>query len=304
MLVCSCISASHAMNGYLQFQSPGLTQVSVRGSVELRCTFEQNVQYCFTATWHKLNLRTGQFKPVISTQENNVLSRDGKTCVLTLNNLTSKDSGLYVCISHYSSMPMIGNGSRVIVTRDDSVPELSILYSPPEVDSASVQLQCLVFGVVPSQVRVFWMIGEKVHSGWTESAWTNDTDSATEFTRAHLSVPADEWTKDEEIQCSVEYKGQNFNKPLKRYERQAVYSWLLYTGCVAAILTIIITIIMSVGLHRDISVTIKSRGLTRKDAHRKISYGKQNTLKEDIPSVMCFSGNPISHEQDGSPSKE
>ncbi|XP_017207906.1 uncharacterized protein [Danio rerio] len=307
MLICSCFSASQTINGFLQFQSPALAHVSVGGSVELRCTFEQKVQYCFNAVlWQKLNLRTGQFMTVISPHENHVLGLDGNSCVLTLNNLTTKDSGLYVCISHFNSMAMIGNGSRVIVTRDDSrtVPELSIFYWSPEADSLSVQLQCLVLGVVPSQVRVFWMIGEKVLSGWTESAWTNDTDSATEFTRAHLAVPADEWTEAEEIQCCVEYKGQNFSKSLKQYERQAVHSWLLYAGCVAALLTIIVTIIISVGLHRDISVTRKSRGLTRKDAHRKISYGKQNSLKEDFPSVMGFSGDLISHEQDGSPSKE
>ncbi|XP_056335926.1 uncharacterized protein LOC130246807 isoform X2 [Danio aesculapii] len=280
MLICSCISSSHAMNGYLQFQSPGLTLVSVGGSVELGCKFEQKVQYCHSVTWNKLNLRTSQFMSVKNIEKNNVPRHDGKTCVLTLNNLTLKDSGLYVCISNL--LAMIGNGSRVIVTRDDSVPELSILYSPPKADSLSVQLQCLVLGVVPFQVRVFWMIEEKVLSGWTESAWTNDTDSATEFTRAHLSVPADEWTEAEEIRCCVEYKGQNFSKSLKRCEHQAVHSWLSYAGCVAALLTIIVTIIISVVLRR----------------------GKQNTLKEDFPSVMGFSGDLISHEQDGSPSNE
>ncbi|XDV34522.1 hypothetical protein PO909_004676 [Leuciscus waleckii] len=219
ILSCFCMFASHTTYSFLLSQSPDLTHVSVGDTVQLRCTFENRVSYCYSAaTWQKLNLRTGKLTPARSGSQTDLPQHDVKTCVFTLTNVSQNDSGLYYCIGQYNSMAIIGNGSRVIVT-DHSVvePELSILYSPPETGSSSVPLQCLVTGVVPSQVQVFWRIGEKVHVGWTESAWTNSTDSATEFTRAHLSISADEWTETDEIQCFAEYNGKNMSKTLKRY---------------------------------------------------------------------------------------
>ncbi|XP_067281777.1 uncharacterized protein [Pseudorasbora parva] len=285
ILLCCCMFASHMNCSFLLDQSPELIHVSVGGTVQLRCTFEQKVQYCYnTASWQKLNLRTGKLTTARFESHN---PHDDKTCVLTITKLTLNDSGLYYCFGHLSTMAIIGSGSRVIVT-DHSVVELSILYSPQEPVSSSVPLQCLVTGVVPSQVRVFWRIGEQAHVGWTESAWTDATDSATEFTRAHLSIPAEEWTKADEIQCIAEYDAKNVSKTLNLYETRPIYSrLLLYAGCVAALLTILLTVIMSVGLYRDMSVNKKSRGLTRKDAHRKISYGKQSTLREEsLPMVQ------------------
>ncbi|XP_039536620.1 immunoglobulin kappa light chain-like isoform X2 [Pimephales promelas] len=301
--LCVCILASRTACSFLVSQTPELKHVSVGDTVKLKCTFEQKVSYCYSAVvWQKLNLRTGKLTPVMSGSH----QHDEKTCVLTLTNVGQNDSGLYYCISHHNSMAIVGSGSRVIVT-DHSVvePVLSILYSVSDTGSSSVALQCLVTGVDPSQVQVFWRIGEKTHVGsWTEFGWTNSTDSHTEFKRAHLSISADEWTEADEIQCFAEYNGINTSKTLMRYETQPIFSWLLYAGCVAALLTILISVMMAVGLYRDMSVNKKNRGLTRKDAHRKISYGKQNTMREESSSVMCFSGDLISQGQDTSPSKE
>uniref|UniRef100_A0A672PI69 Immunoglobulin domain-containing protein n=1 Tax=Sinocyclocheilus grahami TaxID=75366 RepID=A0A672PI69_SINGR len=186
-LLLFCFAATHS---FVLTQSPGLTHVSVGGSVELRCIFEQTVRYCFNAAaWEKLNLRTGKLTAVNTNHENKVRQHNDKTCVLILNNLTKKDSGMYYCIGHYNQMAMIGNGTRVIVTGKSAVKSHHTFF----------RVTCLVTGLDPSQVRVFWMIGENVLSGWTESAWTDDTDSATEFTRAHLSVSAEDWNEADEI---------------------------------------------------------------------------------------------------------
>lgn len=91
------------------------------------------------------------------------------------------------------------------------------MYPPDITHTSAVQLQCLVTGVVPTQVSVFWLIGQKKYTGWTESAWTNDTDSATEFTRAHISLPFEEWTQNNEIKCIVQYVDKNISKTLLKW---------------------------------------------------------------------------------------
>ncbi|XDV34527.1 hypothetical protein PO909_004680 [Leuciscus waleckii] len=129
ILSCFCMFASHTTYSFLLSQSPDLTHVSVGGTVQLRCTFENRVSYCYTAaTWQKLNLRTGKLTPARSGSQTDLLQHDDKTCVVILRDVTKNDSGLYYCISHQNSMAFIGSGSRVIVTGKSGVKSHQLFY--------------------------------------------------------------------------------------------------------------------------------------------------------------------------------
>lgn len=92
-----------------------------------------------------------------------------------------------------------------------------VVYTPVEVDTRSVLLQCVVMDAVPSQISVLWLIDGDERTGWTESGWTGPDDSASQCTRAQITIPAEEWREAAHvIQCLVQYGNTSASRILQR----------------------------------------------------------------------------------------
>ncbi|KAJ8000220.1 hypothetical protein DPEC_G00202580 [Dallia pectoralis] len=126
-----------------------------------------------------------------------------------------------------SELVHTGNGSRVILLTErqrNSTESTTIkILSPSDSDSSPVPLVCLVPELVPSQVRVFWLIDGREETGLTESGWTNNNDSATEFTRNQILVQPEEWDRGAECTCVVEFDGKNITKTTATVNAQCFY---------------------------------------------------------------------------------
>ncbi|XP_036421362.1 uncharacterized protein LOC118804847 [Colossoma macropomum] len=230
-------------------QTPGTVQVSVGEPFTLKCIHELQVQYCYTTTtWHKVNKRTGQLAEI--RPELHMQQTDTKVCTLTISKATLQDSGMYHCTGLYNKIVLVGNGTRVIVTDPDPPSPSIIMYSPLDVFGPTVPLQCLVMGAVPSQVQVVWIIDHSERSGWTESSWTENSDSALEHTRAHITLSEEEWTEAAQIECLAMFDGTNISRTLVPGANDAgMCSWLLYLGI--GFLTITAAVTVAVCLCRE-----------------------------------------------------
>lgn len=81
---------------------------------------------------------------------------------------------------------------------------------------SAIQLLCWVKQVIPSQVRVGWIIDGQRANGWTGSKWTNGTETATEFTQSWVTVPDELWETGAECVCEAEYAGKTMRKTVQR----------------------------------------------------------------------------------------
>ncbi|XP_058260393.1 uncharacterized protein LOC131362419 isoform X2 [Hemibagrus wyckioides] len=244
------------------------------------------MEYCYNSiSWYKVNLRNGKLGEV-RLQILDQLEDDKRTCTKTINNAQVQDSGLYYCASAHDKMLFIGNGTRVVVTDTGPLNLSVVVYTPVveevEEDDPSVLLQCVVMDTVPSQVRVWWLVDDEEHTGWTESGWTGQDDSASEYTRAQIRITAEEWSE-ATIECVVNYKNQTVSRTVPRPSHSVSCAWLLYGGCTVAIFTIAVAITVVLCLRKEKRILPAKRHSDDVDTRRKHrAKGKQETLRNNL----------------------
>ncbi|KAL6457625.1 hypothetical protein MHYP_G00345880 [Metynnis hypsauchen] len=284
LLLCCAWTLKSSLSSVL-WQTPGTVRVSVGETFTLQCIHEMKVQYCYSTTsWHKVNKRTGQLNEIRPELDMSQQQTDTKVCTLTISKATLQDSGMYHCTGLYNKIVLVGNGTRVIVTDPGPLSPSIIMYSPLDVSGPIIPLQCLVMGAVPSQVEIIWLIDHSERSGWTESSWTENSDSALEHTRAHITLSEDEWTEAARIECLVMFDGTNISKSLVPGGNNAgMCSWLLYLGFGAVFLTIAVTVTVAVCLRRERRKDAAAKGYCGRNTHSKqqkhATTAKRDTLR-------------------------
>ncbi|XP_026798212.3 immunoglobulin lambda-1 light chain-like isoform X2 [Pangasianodon hypophthalmus] len=252
LLLLCCVCTLRTSLSSLVFQSPEFISASIGDSFTLKCTHDLPIAYCHSSTsWYKVNPRTGKLGEVRKSEDK--LEDDKQTCTRTIVNAQVQDSGIYYCTSLHDKFFFIGTGTRVVITDTRLLKPSIVLYTPMEVDTPSVLLQCVVMDVVPSQIRVLWLIDGDERTGWTESGWTGHDDSASEFTRAQITIPADEWKEAAHIiECVVMYENQTMSQTLQRQSHSdSTCTWLLYGGCGVVVFTIAVMLTTVLCLRKE-----------------------------------------------------
>ncbi|KAI5608645.1 hypothetical protein C0J50_6539 [Silurus asotus] len=221
VFVLRCLSYGVSLSHIVQY--PAVVKVSAGENVSLKCDSANVWSGCDSVSWIKVDLRSRRL--MVSTAVRPDPDPRTRPCTGMIYNSSTADSGIYYCSVKHSVLSYIGNGSTLIVTDPHPLP-LVMLYVPDVRVGLPVSLQCVVMGVVPAEAKVSWLVGESELTGWTESGWTN-TENPAEYTRAHLSVPAENWREDQNVECVVEVDGRRISKSLIRGSGQ-LCSWLVY----------------------------------------------------------------------------
>lgn len=80
----------------------------------------------------------------------------------------------------------------------------------------NLTLQCTVRGFAPSQVFVYWLIGNRQEKGQTLFVWEERKENSVK-TQNYVAVSAEEWKADGQYTCVVKFGEWMINKTLHHY---------------------------------------------------------------------------------------
>ncbi|XP_066577757.1 uncharacterized protein LOC136767712 [Amia ocellicauda] len=261
-------------------QYPPSVVAEVGSNVTLQCDIGEVTGYCFTVAWLKLDTKNQKLKVDHNSQSSSTASDTprGMTCPFFIKNATVAHSGTYYCSFVLGQQIYIGNGSSVIIT-EKLTKHLSIeILSPSDIDQPYVPLLCLVFGIIPSKAHVYWLILDKVYSGQTDTSWESEKESASQFTRNQILIPANFWTSGVPCTCVVEtVTGKNISKIVHYGGSKGMCLSLLYGTLATTVVTIILALLFIIficrGRRKDLDV--KERGdVTTTAVYRNRSSGQ------------------------------
>ncbi|KAL0962267.1 hypothetical protein UPYG_G00337860 [Umbra pygmaea] len=261
---------SYGLNGkHIITQTPEVEMVKTGGTVTLKCNLKELITYCYSVTWMKVDPRTKTITLIQNSNIDDDSSRKNsiadKQCSVTITDIKVRDSGMYYCSVVQSDMIHTGSGSKVIVVTEK---ERSGNSTDPRPSRSSHHQTAMA----PPSL----------------SSWTDNSDSATEFTRNQILVQAEEWDRGAECTCVVEFEGHNITKTVqRRNDSNSLCSVLLYGVCAAAVLVVILAVAIAVCLHHGQPVVTDADAritVTGNEDKRHLSGRREEAQKSDWPS--------------------
>ncbi|XP_062385873.1 uncharacterized protein LOC134072982 [Sardina pilchardus] len=292
ILLCSPLKAYHV--------STLSSDVIIGSSTTLECLIEDSdassFKNCFYLIWMRVNpkrrtLDVINVDRVKYTTENN---DDKKSCKLIITTATPEDAGLYYCTAP-DAKPFIGTGTKLIVVGrpNDDTPSVE-LFPPSEFLHPAIPLICWATNAPPSQVRIFWVINEKEHVGWTESVWSTQSDQNPEFTQSRFWLSKSDWDAGEKCTCVVEAGGRNISKSIQRAGND-ICLYLVYGISCAAFFMMFVAVTTVLVLYKGNRV----KEVGGKDHRRRISdkLGKYTTKGSSLTELQYASLDKIHFNQ-------
>ncbi|KAJ8000219.1 hypothetical protein DPEC_G00202570 [Dallia pectoralis] len=159
-------------------QHPPVVEETVGNDISMDCVLQGLTSYCYTVAWLQLQ-------------------RWPRTLQVTKN----------TNLKHKSGYPA------------------SEKICPMSINNATVSDTGIYYCVVVYNHQIYLGNGTTVivkdgreETGLTETGWTHNSDSATEFTRNQILVQPEEWDRGAECTCVVEFDGQNINKTVQKQD--------------------------------------------------------------------------------------